>query len=275
MQTSKIKLILFDMDGTLLNSEKEMSSSVLAALKTAADAGIACCFGTGRSISELLPFQEALKYIRYGVCESGGLLHDFWEEKILQQNCIEPALAGQVLAVAEQEDIVLQVMSDGQCCMQTDCMLTLNEHYIDQYRATYEAIAYFSEDNMAFARSKIEHLEKINLYHTDTEARERTRARLCHLPLELVDSEITSLEISPKGVSKGTALHNLAQLLGIKPEECCAVGDADNDLTMLAEAGLAIAMGNANERVKAIADLIVADNDHDGIQEAVEACLRC
>ena len=97
----------------------------------------------------------------------------------------------------------------------------------------------------------------------------RTREQLEDTGLELVYSEISSLECSAAGVSKGTGLERLCGLLGIPPEACIAVGDADNDIPMLRSAGLGIAMGNAPEYVKTAADRIVSDLDHGGCAEAI------
>ena len=81
--------------------------------------------------------------------------------------------------------------------------------------------------------------------------------------------ETASLEFSPTEANKGTGMLALAELLGVPREATIAVGDADNDLPMLRDAGLGVAMGNANERVRAAADVVVADNDHGGVAEAI------
>ena len=85
--------------------------------------------------------------------------------------------------------------------------------------------------------------------------------------------ETASLEFSPTEANKGTGMLALAELLGVPREATMAVGDADNDLPMLRGAGLGVAMGNANERVRAAADVVVADNDHGGVAEAIRTYL--
>ena len=85
--------------------------------------------------------------------------------------------------------------------------------------------------------------------------------------------ETASLEFSPTEANKGTGMLALAELLGVPREATIAVGDADNDLPMLRDAGLGVAMGNANERVRAAADVVVADNDHGGVAEAIRTYL--
>lgn len=93
------------------------------------------------------------------------------------------------------------------------------------------------------------------------------------LSVSAVYSEIASLELTAAGVNKGTGLVKLCEHLGISVDETIAVGDADNDIAILKTAGLAVAMGNAEEYVKALADVVVADCDHDGCAEAIEKYL--
>ena len=97
-----------------------------------------------------------------------------------------------------------------------------------------------------------------------------TRAAISRFDLQLSDAETTSLEISPPGVTKALGLQFLCDYLDIPIEETVAVGDADNDLDVLKAAGLSVAMGNANDRVKQLCDVQVADNDHDGIAEVID-----
>jgi len=81
-------------------------------------------------------------------------------------------------------------------------------------------------------------------------------------------------EIAPYGVTKGSGVAQLADSWGIAPAEICAVGDDVNDIPMLEAAGLAVAMGNALEPVKAVADRIAPAHDDDGLVEVVRWLLE-
>ena len=83
-------LIGFDMDGTLLNSQKRISPKTLEAVNRAAEAGKTVILSTGRGISELTEFGEPLSKIHYYVCESGALIYDAWEKKILHAETLQP-----------------------------------------------------------------------------------------------------------------------------------------------------------------------------------------
>ena len=120
-----------------------------------------------------------------------------------------------------------------------------------------------------FAEACNEPFLKINLYHAVPEERTDTRARLECPELDLAYSEVSSVECSAAGVSKGSGLERLCGLLGIPMEACAAVGDAENDIPMLRAAGLGFAMGNAPAHVKTAADRVVSDQDHGGCAEAL------
>jgi hydroxymethylpyrimidine pyrophosphatase-like HAD family hydrolase len=92
---------------------------------------------------------------------------------------------------------------------------------------------------------------------------------LADLPLQPVVGEAASLELTPAGVSKALGLKLLCEHLGLSLAQCVAVGDAGNDLDVLQAAGHAVAMGNATPEARAVADEVVADNDHDGIAEVI------
>ena len=93
------------------------------------------------------------------------------------------------------------------------------------------------------------------------------------MPLDFTYAEETSFEITPQGVSKGTGLVDLCRVLGVPIEEAIGVGDAFNDIPMLEMAGLGVAMGNSNEAALLAADVVVGDNDHNGIAEVIDRYL--
>ena len=99
---------------------------------------------------------------------------------------------------------------------------------------------------------------------------ERVRRELAMLPgLEVTSSWSMNLELMPAGVNKGMAVAALAQRLGIGPEHVMALGDYDNDVSMLAYAGVSVAMANASEQARAAAGYHTLSNDEDGVAHAI------
>lgn len=267
------KLISFDMDGTLLNSKKELTPDTLAALKRAADEGKEIAIATGRSLSEMMPYMEQLSMVHYGILASATIIYDFWDEKVISMDNIAWDYMYEISDAVEQEDIMLLMMSEGVGLLDKEKAARLEDYHMKQYEKLYKETATLVDNPLEMLRNANRKFEKINLYHTSQKSRLNTRHRLEKLPLELVDSEETALEITPLGISKGSGLRKLCRFLDIPVKQTIAVGDADNDLSIIETAGLGIAMKNANKRVREAATVLVADNDHDGCKQAVERYL--
>ena len=144
----------------------------------------------------------------------------------------------------------------------------MDKYQMSIYQLMFKRVATTVDDIIDYAKNHP--IEKINLYHQNEAARAETFEKLKDLSLSFAFAETTSLEISPSNVTKGKGLIKLCDFLDIELSKTIAVGDADNDLDVLKTAGLAVAMKNANDNVKKICDVIVADNDHDGCKEAIE-----
>lgn len=114
-------------------------------------------------------------------------------------------------------------------------------------------------------------LDKVQMLFADMEEREEAWKELEREGVfELVGSLQYNIEINAVGVNKGTGLVNLGKMLGIRQEEIMACGDGDNDIAMLKEVGFGVAMANAEEKVKAVADYITESNNDEGAAKAIE-----
>ena len=267
------KLAAFDMDGTLLNSRKEIPSSAVLACKRAAAAGRIVALDTGRAVTELTIFPLTEMGIRYGSCACGTVIYDFEDSRVLAKKTIPESLVSTIVEASGLEDLMLQVMVDGISYVKAADVKRMEHFQMGVYRPLYEATTSYADDVRAFALEHAGEINKMNLYHASPEGRARTLARLSSLPLDFTFAETTSLEITPQGISKGTGLEDLCSVLGISIKEAIGVGDAFNDVPMLKAAGLGVAMGNSNEAALGAADVVVGDNDHDGIAEVIDRYL--
>ncbi len=263
------QLIALDLDGTLLNSRKEIPPEAAEAVRAVCAAGKTVVFDTGRAVPELDEQVAALPEVRYAVFASGAGLYDIREKKTFGLRAIPGVLVRRILDAARTKDLMPQFVLPEADVIQASHMENLEYYHMGVYRPMYEKAMTLVPDIYAFADSCREPFLKINLYHADPQERVRTRAQLETPDLELVYSEVSSLECSAKGVNKGSGLERLCGLLGVPMAECIAVGDADNDIEMLRAAGLGAAMGNAAAHVKTAADRIVSDLDHGGCAEAI------
>ena len=271
---SQYELIAFDMDGTLLNSQKEITPRTLAALKKAAAAGKQIALSTGRCRPELTAYTALVPGIRYFICTSGALVYDVHEQKEIYKKPLEPELVRRLLEISKEEDLMVHLL-DAESIVQTDQFESMGNYGMGVYKPMYERVVTVWDDLYEAYCAAPFPVEKVNFYHRDPEARERTKERLrkAGLPVIMVNAEKGSLELSAEGVDKGAGLQKLCEYLKLPLDKTIAVGDADNDITILQKAGLAAAMGNALPNIKKLADVQVSDCDHDGCAEVIEKYL--
>ena len=272
-----MKLIALDIDGTMLDSRKRIAPEVTAAVREAAAAGVLLAFATGRAVPEMDEMFAAFPEIRYTLFASGAGIFDRQENAAHALRPLSREAVLRILATVREKDLMPQIVLADRDVIQ-DTHLDRLEHFnMGIYRPLYERAMTLVPEIYAFAEENADRILKLNLYHADPAERVRTREQLSSpdFPnMELVYSEVSSLECSAPGVSKGSGLERLCRLLDLPLSECAAVGDAENDLSMFRTAGLGIAMGNAEPSVQSAADWIVNDNDHAGCAEAIRAAME-
>ena len=121
-------------------------------------------------------------------------------------------------------------------------------------------------------QEKVGQVEKFSVMYPKVELRDEAwRAVLAACPdVEATTSLGSNIELNAPGVTKGSGLLALAEKLGLRRDQVMAVGDSGNDLSMIEDAGLGVAMGNATPEILAAADAVTADNNHDGVALAIE-----
>lgn len=262
------QLLATDLDGTLLDSCKRIPPTTALMMKKARELGKIIVLSTGRAPGELKDYDAELAYVDYGILVSGGLIYDFHQQHIIAQSLIPDELLEVIIAAAHDEQAMMQALGAKGVFLAKDDLAHIEDFHMEVYKPMYQAHGDLVDDVAEVIR-KERTFEKINLYHRSAKSRERTYQRLKNFDLTLAYAEETSLEITPKGVSKGIGLKHLCSYLNIPLEDTIAIGDADNDLDIMHTAGLSVAVANANEKVLAAADVIVSDHDHEGVLEAL------
>ena len=267
------QLIALDMDGTLLDSAKQVRPASVTAIERARAVGRDVAICSGRCPGMVEQHRADLPGVRYAICSSGATLYDLDERRVLSARSFEPALIARLRELSAGLDFTPDAFF-GRDFYYTDGVLDGMDaygvaEYEDLFRNAGVPVASVWESALAAGTQ----VQKIDLHFSNHADRATMRERCQGLPVELADSDSLTLEVSPAGVNKGTGLQGLAQILGVPMGATVAVGDSDNDLPMLRVCGLGVAMANANERVRAAASVTVADNDHDGVAEAIERFL--
>ena len=266
-----IRLIAMDLDGTALQPDRcSFSPRLIAALEEAHSRGIAIVPVTGRQFHMLPPaVQNHPGWENIVVLCNGGQIRRMATGEILYEKNISREALHQLLAVADALDIPIE--------FSVDSVLYLTPHALHQQHGVESLLFHLNTilENHGRVVPSLEPLceksvEKVNLPHIPPEKRQDVEERLRAIPVSAVWSSATSMEITHPDARKGTALHVLCSLLNIPVENTLALGDSGNDESMLKTAGLGIAMGNAPDFIKEIADGISERSDRDGAAMAIE-----
>lgn len=268
------ELIAFDMDGTLLDSRKQVLPSSVEALREATEAGKVVAICSGRCPAMVSLHREDLPHVRYAICSSGGALFDLAEGRVLKVRSFAPDVLRAVCDSVTGLDAMIEGFSGRDCLYPADALRDLARYGLGVYEPLYRRACTPVGDVRSALLDPSREVQKIDVHCASREVRDKVIARLDGVGLELVRSESASMELSPAGCTKGAGLRDLAGLLGIPVSATIAVGDSDNDLAMLREAGLGLAMANANGNARRAADAVLGhDNDHGGCAEAVRRWL--
>jgi 5-amino-6-(5-phospho-D-ribitylamino)uracil phosphatase len=274
------RLLALDIDGTLVNGEHELTPATRDAVRTAKTAGIEVVLATGRRYSRTLPLVEPLGIEVPLVTASGALIKHPHDHQTLFLATFGPGVLLKTLKVVHSAGYEAVMYGDtfhlgfDYYCSRLDTkQAVLAEYYsmnVDCERIYPELMTNPPAGLFAgfVMGSKDEMLElESELY------RQLPNQLACHV---LRSPRYTGFmcEIAPAGVSKWTGVLHLAHERGISATEICAVGDDVNDIPMITEAGLGVAMGNAVEELKVVADRVAPCNNSDGLVEVVRWILE-
>ena len=266
-----IRLIAFDLDGTLLDDQKRLPPENRAALQAAWDAGILLVPATGRILKALPDWFTELGLFRYFIFANGAEIYDLQEEKSLHRACIAPALAAETCRYMDELPVLYDCYRDGRGYMTAWMYEKAPEYFgaepeiLKLVKSLRKPVPELKEDILRVNRP----LDKLQMYFRPENMDERER-QLKALPerfpeLKASSSLKNNIEINSAAAGKGKALRRLCELLNLRPEESAAFGDGLNDLEMLEAAGCGCAMANAAPAVKASADKVVESNLDAGV----------
>lgn len=264
----KYKLLVLDVDGTLLNNAKEISKRTKAALLKVQQMGIKLVLASGRPTYGLIPLAKMLELDNYGgfiVSYNGCQIIRADNGKILFERRINPEVLPYLEKKAHKNGFALFTYHDNTLLANsTDSIHIRQEADLNHLNIIKEEEFSTAID---FAPCKCMLVSDDEQALTDLET--HWKRRLAGT-LDVFRSEPYFLEVVPCGIDKANTLGVLMEQLGIEREEVVAVGDGVCDVTMLQLAGLGIAMGHSQDSVKICADYVTASNEEDGVAQAVE-----
>lgn len=263
------KLISFDMDGTLLQSDKTLSKEVIEAIHKASSNGKEIIISTGRCLPELSEVFNHLPEVRYLLVCNGSLVIDWKTKTIIYSNPIQVELVEQMLSCVENKPIMAQIL-DYKCVLEKNKVDIAEQYGMGAFKSNYYEIGTLVKHLPSYFQQNKTCIQKMNFYHLSQEDRNSTIESFKNLDLTIKKGNETYIECTAKNVNKGDSFIKLCEYLNISLKQTIAVGDSFNDLEILNVAGLSICMDNGNEFVKEACDIIVSDNDNNGCVEAVE-----
>ena len=267
------QLFAADMDGTVLNSQKIITSRTRAAILAALDAGYEVLFATGRSYSEVKPYLKDFPQMHYLLTVSGASVVDLRAGKSICRHPFSPGTVEKVLAALSGTDVMISHFVGEEVYLSSRFRGHFDDYGCGCYTKLGEDCAMWLPDASAFCLEHTEETYKLNAFFRYDEDFARATELLKDFDVTLARALKNNYEISPKGVSKATGLTALCEYIGLPIAQAIAIGDEGNDVEMLRAAGLGVAMGNAIDAAKAAARVTVADCDHDGVAEAIETYL--
>lgn len=266
--TMKYKLLVLDVDGTLLNEEKAISKRTLAALLKVQQMGVRIALASGRPTYGLLPIAKSLELGLYGgfiLSYNGSQIIDAKNGEVLFERRINPEMIPYIEKKAIKNGFALFTYHD-------DTLLTNNPDNVHvQEEATLNNLKLITEEEFStaidFAPCKCMLVSDDEEALTDLE--NHWKKRLDGV-LDVFRSEPYFLEVVPCTVDKANTLAVLLEYLDIRRDEVLAIGDGVCDVAMIQLAGMGVAMGNSVDSVKICADYTTDTNGNDGVAQAVE-----
>ena len=281
-----IKIIALDLDGTLLDSEKRLSEVNRVALERAAEKGVLIVPTTGRFFGMMPPAVRDLPFVRYAITINGAQVYDRETDTAIVRDEIPLDMALGVMEVLDRYDVIYDCYRQNWGWMTAALQdkaadYATNEHYLRMVREFRRPVPELKAHLRETANEG--DVQKVMLFAPN---REQSTAIDCLRKLsdeiaakfpeiKVTASTWNNLELNIKTAHKGNALKRFAEHLGFGLGNCMAFGDGMNDFTMVEQAGLGVAMANAEPEVKRVAKWIAPSNDEDGVAAGLEKWVLC
>jgi len=259
---SKIKLVVSDMDGTLLNSKGKVSNRFFELFKELQKRNITFCAASGRQHNSIVSKLDVIKDEIYVIAENGGVAKK--GDNVFLSNFLKPEKVLKLIPILREikgSNIVL-------CCNDAAYIESKDEHFIALFQEYYHSFQVV--DNLV-ETAKTTPVFKIAVYHFES-SENFIYPFVKHLndQILLKVSGKNWLDISDEKANKGNALREVQQLLSVTKEETMVFGDYHNDIEMMQEADFSFAMKNAHADIKELAQYATESNDDFGVERILE-----
>lgn len=271
-------MVCVDLDGTLLNTKHQVCTKSLKTLRLLAKKGVIIVVATGRPAFEAKKYAGLIGKQAYYLGSNGTIAGAVSSEEIIFENVLSPDHLNNLVTFSKVHRL-------------NPIFSTANRLYVSSKR-DYWMHRYFSfmsnktlKHTVSLVKNPLnikeilmnanENAHKVIFYVSNMKKLKKMEPLLRAQPgFETAITSGVCVEMTQKGMNKGTGIEKLSQHLGIKPSEVIAFGDSENDIEMLKVVGCGVAMGNATPHVKSVANQITKSNDENGIGSALEALFQ-
>ncbi len=291
--SSKLKIIAFDLDGTLLNASSKITKRTSDALVKAIEAGYIPVAATGRGYSTLPEDIFDVPGIEYVICANGAVVVELAriprdengrissesevpEEAVFYRSTMSEEDLAPIMDLICEEGLMREVFFGLKAYADKACLDNLEAHGVDtERRRNYiKRTRIPVDDTVQLIKDHYGELENINLDFKDLEKKQWYVEQLkSRSELTIVNSQHFNIEIGSPTTSKADALMKLAEKMGLSTDNIIAFGDSNNAISMIKEAAISVVMANGTEGALAEADLVAPANTEDGVAVIIEELL--
>ncbi|MBQ9267383.1 MAG: HAD family phosphatase [Clostridia bacterium] len=279
------RLIAIDIDGTLLNSNSELTERTKTTLKKATDNGIYVVLTSGRMSSVIQNFCNQIGADQFFIAENGASMIDLQRNEVIYTDYMSKETVLEIVDLCMENNIYYMVYTNKELIVKDLKHMALFFHkqnynpnariktilagrdYIESIDDNFTKMMICDEDR-AIYNSIVNKLQK--LPDIDVTPVPHISSKKIKFGDEEKIIEYSYADIAAKGANKWTAIERLIRALKIDASEVIAIGDNINDIPMVKNAGLGVAMANGADQLKELADVIAPSNDEDGVAEIVE-----
>lgn len=284
------KLITIDLDGTLLNRYGEVTEYTKDIIKKATNKGVLVVLASGRISESVLTIAKEIGADKYYISGNGSVLYDMQKDEILYENYLTKEKVLEIIELCDKNSIYYNIYTENAVLAKslnynvafynyentkkssdkkTDINIVEDMYnYIKNSNLNkFLKITICDENKIVFSSilRKIKNISDIDVLEVSHMSQKKIKTGTKEVEVGYFYTEVSS-----KNVDKWFAIEKVMELENIKKEEVMALGDNNNDIVMIKNAGLGVAMGHSNEQVKKVADYITVDNNEDGVAKAIE-----
>jgi Cof subfamily protein (haloacid dehalogenase superfamily) len=274
----KYKMLVTDMDYTLLNKEKKVSERNREAVRKAMEKGVHIVVATGRIYTSARVYAKLLGVCTPIIASNGAIIREaafdnpMDTEKTIYKDVLSPEAVKEMIRLSHKYGLFCHFFTEDTIYAEKLVNVSLRYTEWNKYLGEQDQVKIKIVDDIyeSLQKDGVQILKAV-VVDSDSEKIQGLRDSIEETGVVSVSQSMKdNLEVMNKGVTKGNAVKMLAKLYGIDREEIIAIGDNENDISMIEYAGLGIAMGNAEEALKKAAKHVTGDYQQDGVAEAIE-----